>query len=245
MSGLFILISVITGTASFIALIRPLPGLWLPTRKRAFAVWIVSFLLLGIGTPDSVETPPVIAIEPLPEPEPEPVPGVSDPSQVEDMSDAEKLTVIASPEPQTAVASLGVSRDEIVSILAETGLEMYSTDYPLTEPNLKATTASTVAPNMDVEMIGPDNSLNEVSLIFYPSFNERDQHFQGVVSVSLLSIIFPEWDGVAEWFTQALLSGQTVTHVRNDHDITVTRLNDAGTVFLVITGRELRLGASP
>ena len=98
MSGLLILISVITGTASFIALIRPLPGLWLPTRKRAFAVWIVSFLLLGIGTPDSVETPPVIAIEPSPvEPESEPVPEISEPSQVEDMSDAEQLTVIASP----------------------------------------------------------------------------------------------------------------------------------------------------
>ena len=58
-SGLLILISVITGTASFIALIRPLPGLWLPTRKRAAIAWVASFVLLFIGA----------ALSPNPKPE--------------------------------------------------------------------------------------------------------------------------------------------------------------------------------
>ena len=52
------LLSMLTGTASFIALIRPLPGLWLPTRGRAFVVWILSFGLFGIAiglTPTPVE----------------------------------------------------------------------------------------------------------------------------------------------------------------------------------------------
>ena len=49
MSGLLILISMVTGTVSFISLIRPLPGLWLPTRKRAGVVWVASFVPLFIG----------------------------------------------------------------------------------------------------------------------------------------------------------------------------------------------------
>ena len=49
MGGLLILISVVTGTVAFISLIRPLPRFWLPTRKRAALVWIVSFVLLFIG----------------------------------------------------------------------------------------------------------------------------------------------------------------------------------------------------
>ena len=102
-SGLLILISVITGTASFIALIRPLPGLWLPTRKRAFVIWVVSLLLLSAGTSENegesqtitgaaVEVPvpnmattaeepvkkpveaPAPKLEPVPKPEPKPVP---------------------------------------------------------------------------------------------------------------------------------------------------------------------------
>ena len=49
MGGLLILISVVTGTVAFISLIRPLPRFWLPTRKRAALVWIVSFVLLFIS----------------------------------------------------------------------------------------------------------------------------------------------------------------------------------------------------
>ena len=49
MDGLLILISMVTGTAAFIALFKPLPRLWLPTRKRAAVVWVASFVLLFIG----------------------------------------------------------------------------------------------------------------------------------------------------------------------------------------------------
>ena len=49
MGGLLILISMVTGTAAFIALFKPLPRLWLPTRKRAAVVWVASFVLLFIG----------------------------------------------------------------------------------------------------------------------------------------------------------------------------------------------------
>ena len=39
MSGFLIFMSMVTGTASFIALFRPLPRIGLPTRKRAAVVW--------------------------------------------------------------------------------------------------------------------------------------------------------------------------------------------------------------
>ena len=55
MGGLLILISVVTGTVAFISLIRPLPRFWLPTRKRAALVWIVSFVLLFIGAAQELE----------------------------------------------------------------------------------------------------------------------------------------------------------------------------------------------
>ena len=66
MGGLLILISLVTGTVSFISLIRPLPGLWLPTRKRAAIAWVASFVLLATGgslLPVSIpETPPEVLV---------------------------------------------------------------------------------------------------------------------------------------------------------------------------------------
>lgn len=49
MAGLLIFVSMVTGFVSFIGLIRPLPRLWLPTRKRAAVVWAASFVLFGVG----------------------------------------------------------------------------------------------------------------------------------------------------------------------------------------------------
>ena len=48
-ASLLILLSMATGTAALIALIRPLPRIYLPTRKRAGIVWAISFLLFGLG----------------------------------------------------------------------------------------------------------------------------------------------------------------------------------------------------
>ena len=59
MGGLLIFISMVTGTAAFISLIRPLPRLWLLTRKRAAIAWVASFVLLFIGA----------ALSPNPKPE--------------------------------------------------------------------------------------------------------------------------------------------------------------------------------
>ena len=59
MGGLLILISMAAGTVAFIALIRPLPRFWLPTRKRAAIAWVASFVLLFIGA----------ALSPTPKPE--------------------------------------------------------------------------------------------------------------------------------------------------------------------------------
>ncbi len=65
MESVLILVSMVTGTASFIALIHPLPRLWLPTRKRAVVVWIASFFLFFTGaglSPDPVtEEPSIVA----------------------------------------------------------------------------------------------------------------------------------------------------------------------------------------
>ena len=66
MDGLLILISMAAGTVAFIALIRPLPRFWLPTRKRAAIAWVASFVLLFIGgslLPVSIsETPPEVLV---------------------------------------------------------------------------------------------------------------------------------------------------------------------------------------
>ena len=49
MGGFLVVITMVTGTASFIALFRPLPRIGLPTRKRAAGVWAASWVLLVIG----------------------------------------------------------------------------------------------------------------------------------------------------------------------------------------------------
>lgn len=49
MGSSLIILSMAVGTLSFVAMIRPLPGLNLPTKKRAFAVWIASWALLFCG----------------------------------------------------------------------------------------------------------------------------------------------------------------------------------------------------
>ena len=43
------LVSVVTGSVSFVGLFLRLPRLWLPTRARAIRVWVASFVLLLIG----------------------------------------------------------------------------------------------------------------------------------------------------------------------------------------------------
>ena len=45
----FMLVSILAGTCSFIALFQPLPQIWLPTRKRAAVVWAASFTLVALG----------------------------------------------------------------------------------------------------------------------------------------------------------------------------------------------------
>ena len=77
-----VFLSIVTGTLSFVALFRPFKLRWLSTRKRAFVVWVASWLLLfasvppeeGPGTsPPSSSTaisPAQTPREPSPEPEP-------------------------------------------------------------------------------------------------------------------------------------------------------------------------------
>ncbi len=45
----FMLVSILAGTCSFIALFQPLPQIWLPTRKRAAVIWVASFALVALG----------------------------------------------------------------------------------------------------------------------------------------------------------------------------------------------------
>ena len=47
---LLILLSMATGTAALVAIIRPLPRIYLPSRKRAAIVWAISFLALVLGS---------------------------------------------------------------------------------------------------------------------------------------------------------------------------------------------------
>ena len=103
MTNLLVLISVVTGTLSFVALFRPFPKLWMPTRKRALVIWLASFILLAIAAPEPETSEPaeiletnVVAEQSAQPPAPAPESESSDP-QTEDRSDAEALTVIASP----------------------------------------------------------------------------------------------------------------------------------------------------
>ena len=103
MANLLVLISVVTGTLSFVALFRPFPKLWMPTRKRALVIWLASFILLVIAAPEPETSEPadipetnVVAEQFAQPPAPTPESESSDP-QTEDPSDAEQLTVIASP----------------------------------------------------------------------------------------------------------------------------------------------------
>ena len=51
MMGFLAFIFVAIGTIAFVALFRPFPKLWLPTRKRAAAVWLASIILFFIVAP--------------------------------------------------------------------------------------------------------------------------------------------------------------------------------------------------
>ena len=64
MADLLIFVSVVTGTASFIALFKPLPRIGLPTRKRAAVVWAASWVLAGIGVALTPEPTPEVAVAP-------------------------------------------------------------------------------------------------------------------------------------------------------------------------------------
>ena len=57
--GLMVLTSVPTGIISFIGLFRPLPSFGLPTRQRAFGIWLASWVMLFIGAslPESTSPP--------------------------------------------------------------------------------------------------------------------------------------------------------------------------------------------
>ena len=58
MADLLVSISVVTGTLSFVALFRPFPKLWMPTRKRALVVWLASVILLVIAAPEPETSEP-------------------------------------------------------------------------------------------------------------------------------------------------------------------------------------------
>ncbi len=55
---LLILFSMVTGTLSFIGLFRPLPRLYLPTRKRAALVWVASLLVFAMAVELLPPSPP-------------------------------------------------------------------------------------------------------------------------------------------------------------------------------------------
>ena len=68
MGGVLTLVSIVAGTASFIALFKPLPSIGLPTRQRAFGIWFASWVMLLIGLPlvpesTSPPAPPRVAAQ--------------------------------------------------------------------------------------------------------------------------------------------------------------------------------------
>ena len=100
MGGLLILISMAAATVSFISLIRPLPGLWLPTRKRAAIAWVASFVLLFIGA----------ALSPNPKPE-----KLAPPTEVA----SEVTGVVANREEDTDAMNIGNNEQETACIPRE------------------------------------------------------------------------------------------------------------------------------
>ena len=66
MGGVLTLVSIVAGTASFIALFKPLPSIGLPTRQRAFGIWFASWVMLFIGAaslPESTSAGPTSALD--------------------------------------------------------------------------------------------------------------------------------------------------------------------------------------
>ena len=47
--NILILVSVVTGFVSFVALFKPFPQESFFTRKRVVVVWVASFVLFGVG----------------------------------------------------------------------------------------------------------------------------------------------------------------------------------------------------
>ena len=49
LGAILVVVSMVTGSVSFIAMFKPRPRLWLTTRNRAVVVWLASFALLFLG----------------------------------------------------------------------------------------------------------------------------------------------------------------------------------------------------
>ena len=134
--------------------------------------------------------------------------------------------------------SLGIARSEVIGMLVQEGLNPTFNKFPdyQGEP---VTSATVHNPYLDLEMIGPDNGLTEITLTTKPTTDENETYWQGYVSLWLLGEVFPNWPNREEWLFRAIVARERIEFSRDGYTIAMALSADGKFLFLVISGDEI------
>lgn len=140
--------------------------------------------------------------------------------------------------------SIGITRDQIHSLLTQEGLNPTYNEFPDLNGDLHHTTATIWNPYIEIAMYGPDDALNGVELSLRPSSDENDAYWQSFISLWLLTVALPNWDNREEWLDRTIRSFSTdnssdkIEFDRDGRRIEVAMYN--GYFFLGVSGAELQ-----
>ena len=104
----------------------------------------------------------------------------------------------------TDYTSLDITRDQVMRMLTEEGLDPTINQYPPVdgEPYNEVMVWN---PHINIGMYGPDDGLTTIALNLQPSADEGEAHLQALVSSKLLAAALPNWDGREEWFNRTIV----------------------------------------
>lgn len=134
--------------------------------------------------------------------------------------------------------SLGVTLVDIRTMLTQEGLNPTWNKFP------QSIAAQILNPNINIEMYGPEDRLNGIEIMIYPTTNENDGYWQSFVCLWVLAAVFPNWENREEWFVRTIngfATGMTkdkVDFVRDGKTIQMGMINSSS-ILLYIEGRKI------
>lgn len=197
---LLILLGLLGLLLAVISIVYPLRALGIPTRKRALGVLLASIVgfVIGGNMLDEQEPEADRAIE------------TASNTEVAPQEPATQTSAASVPEPDLSPdAGLGVSRDEIIAMLASIELDLeYEEAAPLASGKRRLMGKSD-SPSLILELTGKPENLETVTLVFTPI---KDNLLANTLSVgavlAILATTMPDWEGSVKWFNDSLASGE-------------------------------------